>query len=318
VTSRIVIDTDPGIDDAMAILFAHKSPDVSIEGLTTIMGNASLQQTTRNTLYLAERFGLDAPVFAGARQPLVLEAADPPSFVHGDDGLGNINAPAPRLAVDELGAAEYLCKIAADNPGEITIVALGRLTNLALAFQLDPNLGGKLKSIVLMGGAVGLNGHTGNVSPCAEANIAGDPHAADIVFQANVALTMVGLDVTMQTVMQDAYVRSLRDNGGEVGEFIYDISRFYDTFHRETVGMTAFPVHDSSAIAFAIQPELFQTDSGAIRVVTDGIACGQTIFAPESASFPPGPWDDVPAKQVCVDVDSTAVLELYSRTICGT
>ena len=285
--------------------------------MTTVLGNASIQQTTRNALYLVERFGIDAPVYVGAQQPLVLPLGEPPSFVHGEDGLGNIDAPPPTETAGKLTAAEYLVKVTADNPGEITIVALGRLTNLALALELDPNFASNVNSVVMMGGAIGRNGFAGNVSPCAEANIAGDPHAADIVFHADLPLTMVGLDVTMKTLMQDDYVQSIRSEGGETGEFIYEISRFYAAFHRDAIGMSAFPVHDSSAIAYVIQPELFQTEIGAIRVVTDGLAIGQTVFAPAGESFPPGPWDNVPHKQVCVDVNSDAFLELYLRTVTG-
>lgn len=316
-TIKIVIDTDPGIDDAMAILFAHKSADLDIQGITTILGNASLEGTTRNALLLVERFSMDVPVFAGAPRPLELPEAAPPSFVHGDDGLGNIDAPGPRLSVRDQTAAEYLSSITAANPGEITIVALGRLTNLALALQLDPELSDNVKNVVIMGGALGLNGIGGNVTPCAEANIAGDPHAADIVFQSKLPLTMVGLDVTMKTLITEDFMQSIRDQGGEIGEFIYEISRFYDSFHRETLNMTAFPVHDASAIARVLHPGLFQTDTGAIRVVTEGIASGQTIFAPESASFSPGIWDDIPLKQVCIDVDSKRLLELFAGTICS-
>lgn len=316
-TTRIVIDTDPGIDDAMAILFAHLAPSISIEGLTTIMGNATLQGTTRNALYLVERFDIGAPVFVGAERPLILPESDPPSFVHGNDGMGNIDAREPELTVGDQTAAEYLSDITAANPQEITVVALGRLTNLALALQQDSSFCRNVKNVIIMGGAIGLNGFSGNVSPCAEANIAGDPHAADIVMRSELPLTMVGLDVTMKTLMSDDYMQTMRDAAGEIGEFIYQISRFYDEFHRTVLGMTSFPVHDSSAIAFAIQPELFKTKTGAIRVVTDGIATGQTIFAPDDASFPPGPWDGVPHKQVCVDIDSTRLLELYAATICA-
>ena len=207
-------------------------------------------------------------------------------------------------------------KVTADNPGEITIVALGRLTNLALALELDPNFASNVNSVVMMGGAIGRNGFAGNVSPCAEANIAGDPHAA-ILFSRRPATDDGWARRHHENLMQDDYVQSIRSEGGETGEFIYEISRFYAAFHRDAIGMSAFPVHDSSAIAYVIQPELFQTEIGAIRVVTDGLAIGQTVFAPAGESFPPGPWDNVPHKQVCVDVNSDAFLELYLRTVTG-
>jgi inosine-uridine nucleoside N-ribohydrolase len=203
------------------------------------------------------------------------------------------------------------------NPGEITLVAVGRMTNLAIALRINPDIAANVKQVVIMGGALGTNGFTGNVTPCAEANIIGDPHAADIVFQADWPLTMVGLDVTMKTNMKEDFMLRLKNNGGETGEFIYQISRFYDDFHRETLGMDGFAVHDSSAIAFAIDPTLFTVGTGAIRVVTEGIAMGQTILAPADKSFPPSPWDGVPHKQICVDVDSQGLLDLYEKTICS-
>ena len=129
-----------------------------------------------------------------------------------------------------------------------------------------------MKQFVVMGGALGVNSFTGNVTPCAEANIGIDPHAADIVFRAPLPLTMVGLDVTMKTVMSTEYINHLKNTGGEVGEFIYDISRLYDPFHRETVGMDGFAVHDSSAIAYVIDPDLFEVVTGGLRAVTEGIA----------------------------------------------
>ena len=316
-TIKIVIDTDPGIDDAMAILFADRSPDLAIQGLTTVLGNASLELTTRNALYLVERFGMDLPVYAGAQQPLKLPEAAAPEFVHGADGLGNINAPAPRISVGEQTAAEYLSSVTAANPGEITIVALGRLTNLALALQHDSDFSNNVKSVVIMGGALGIGGFGGNVTPCAEANIAGDPHAADIVFRSKLPLTMVGLDVTMKTLITDQYMQMIRDQGGDIGQFIYEITRTYDAFHRDSLNMPAFPVHDASAISYVLQPGLFQTDTGAIRAVTEGIASGQTIFASESASYSPGEWDDIPLKNVCIGVRSERLLELYAATICS-
>ncbi len=314
---KIIIDTDPGIDDAMAILFAHMSPELSIQALTTIMGNASLEGTTRNALYLVQRFGINAPVYAGAALPLELPEADPPDFVHGADGLGNISADTPTLNAQDLPAEAYLRQACANDPGEVTIVALGRLTNLALALQNDSDFASNVGNVVIMGGALGREGHGGNVTPCAEANILGDPHAADVVFQSALPMTMVGLDVTMKTTMDESYMKAIRDSGGEIGQFIYEISRFYDAFHRDTLGMSAFPVHDASAIAYALSPNLFQTETGTLRAVTDGIALGQTIFSADHASYSPGHWDDLPQKQVCVDVDPDGVLKLFRRTICA-
>jgi purine nucleosidase len=315
---KIIYDTDPGIDDAMALLFAHLSPAIDLVGITTVFGNASLDTTTRNALYLKEKFSIPAPVYRGTGQPLLLELGDPPHFVHGDDGLGNINAPDPQIVAGNKSAAEYIVDTVMANPGEISLVAVGPVTNLALALRMNPDIAANLDRVVVMGGALGVNSFTGNVTPCAEANIASDPHAADIVFRAAMPVTMVGLDVTMKTVMNHEFMQRLKKNGGEVGEFIYKISRFYDQFHRETLGMDGFSVHDSSAIAYVINPDLFTIDTGALRVVTEGIAIGQTILSPAAKFFPPGAWDGVPHKQVCIDVESQKLLDLYERTICAT
>ena len=313
---KVIYDTDPGIDDAMALLFAHQSVAIDLVGITTVFGNSTIEATTRNALYLAERFSLSAAVYQGAGQALVLEPGEPPHFVHGDDGMGNINAPAPERVAGDKSAAEFMVDTIMANPGEITVVAVGPLTNLALALKLNPGIAASVQQVVVMGGALGVNGFTGNVSPCAEANIASDPHAADIVFQAALPLTLVGLDVTMKTVMKREYMNRLRQKGGALGEFIYTISRFYEAFHQETMGMDGFAVHDASAVAYVIEPTLFATDSGALRAVTGGIAIGQTILAPAGGGFPPGPWEAVPHKQVCIDVDSRGLLDLYERTIC--
>ncbi len=313
---KIIYDTDPGIDDAMALLFAHLSPAIDLVGITTVFGNAWIDTTTKNALYLKERFAIPAPVYRGTGRPLLLELGEPPHYVHGDDGMGNINAPDPKIVAGNKSAAEFIVDTVMANPGDISLVAVGPLTNLALALRLNPAIAQNVKQVVVMGGALGVNAFTGNVTPCAEANIASDPHAADIIFRADLPLTMVGLDVTMKTVMDNEYMERLNKTGGEEGEFIYEISRYYDKFHRETVGMDGFAVHDSSAVAYVISPQLFTVDTGALRVVTEGIAIGQTILSPAGVHFPPGAWDGVPHKQVGVDVNSQGLLDLYERTIC--
>lgn len=314
---KVIFDTDPGIDDTMALLFAQHSPEIDLIGITTVLGNTYIEGVTRNALYVKERFNLKAPVYQGAGQPLMLKPKAPPHFVHGDNGLGNIELTEPTIRAEKVSAAEFIVKTIMDNPGEITLIAVGRMTNLALVLRMCPDITSNVKEVIIMGGALGHNGHTGNITPVAEANIGGDPHAADIVFRAPWPLTMVGLDVTKQTRMDQAFMERIRDNGGETGQFIYDISRFYQNFYKEETGSDCFFVHDSSAIAYAIRPELFKVKRGAIRVVTEGIAIGQTIMAPEGEFFPPGEWDDIPHKQACIAVDSEAMLALYEQTICA-
>lgn len=313
----IIYDTDPGIDDAMALLFLVRSRAVRLRAITTVFGNATIDTCTTNALALAERFGTDAPVAKGAAGPLVGQAEPPPTFVHGENGLGNVPLPSPTRHVDPRPAHRLIIDLVRAEPGKITLVAVGRMTNLALALREAPEVAGLVKGVVIMGGAFGRNGHTGNVTPVAEANIWGDPLAADEVLAGRWPVTMAGLDVTQETVMTDAWLADLARTAGEDGQFIREISAFYQDFHRQSVGIDGFYVHDSSAVAAAIAPELFAGETGAIRVVTEGIAFGQTILKPDGRTYPPGAWDNRPSHKVLTRVRSDAFLDLYRATILG-
>ncbi|MEM7611392.1 MAG: nucleoside hydrolase [Pseudomonadota bacterium] len=315
-TRKIIYDTDPGIDDAMALLFAVQSPSLDLLGITTILGNASLEITTRNALYLTERFDIPATVFRGAAEPLVVPPGSAPDFVHGSDGLGNINPPQPSREASSLPAAEYIADTIMRYPGEVTLVAVGRLTNLALALELEPRIAQHVQEVIVMGGALGIGGHRGNITPCAEANIHGDPHAADTVMGADWPLVMVGLDVSMQVVMQDDRMQRIRDHGGDIGAFIYEISRFYENFYLESEGMQGFPVHDSSAMMYAVAPTLFESIEGPLRVVTEGIAIGQTVIATAAQAGRSPDWQGRPNQRVCTSVDAQRLLDLYENAIC--
>ena len=312
---KVIFDTDPGVDDAMALLFLHAAPGVEILAITTTFGNGTIETTTRNALHLAERFGIAAPIGQGAAGPLVGDAAEPPTFVHGDDGLGNIQLPAePSRRPDPRPAHRLIIDLVRQHPGEIEIVAVGRMTNLALALREAPEIAGLVRQVIIMGGAFGIGGVLGNVTPAAEANIWGDPLAADEVVGAAWPLTMVGLDVTQQTQMPTPFLRALANEAGDVGQFIWDISRHYEQFHLDG-GVGSIYVHDSSAVACLLDPGLFRTRQGSLRVVTSGLAFGQTIQKPVGVSFPPGDWDGRPAHQICVEVDSEALRRLYRSTL---
>ena len=314
---KVIFDTDPGIDDAMALLFLAASPEVELIGITTTFGNGTIETTTRNALYLAHRFGIAAPVARGAGAPLVGAPADPPDFVHGGNGLGEVALPETiAREPDPRPAHRLIIDLVRANPGEVEIVAVGRMTNLALALREDPGIAALVKQVVIMGGAFGISGVLGNVTPAAEANIWGDPLAADEVTAAAWPLTMVGLDVTQQTRMPTDYLRALGDEGGEAGQFIWEISRFYEDFHRQG-GVDSIFVHDSSAVAYLLRPGLFETRPGAIRVVSEGLAFGMTIQKPADVAFPPGDWDGRPAHRVCTSVDSEGLRQLYRATITG-
>ncbi|NRE48538.1 nucleoside hydrolase [Burkholderia pseudomallei] len=319
---KIIYDTDPGVDDSMALVFQALHPDIELLGVTSVFGNATIDTTTRNALYLAGRFAPGVPVARGAAAPLRRPAPEPLGGIHGDDGLGNTGlsvsvdvAAAPNL--DARPAHRFIIDTVRAHPHEITLLAVGPLTNLAHALAEDPQVAMLVKQVVIMGGAFGTAGVLGNVSPAAEANIAGDPDAADIVMSAPWPLAVVGLDVTQATIMTTEYLAALRDDAGEAGRFVWDVSRHYEAFHRASAGLAGIYVHDSSAVAYVVAPQLYRTRMGPVRVLTSGIAVGETIQKPAAMTVPAPDWDGRPPRDVCVGVDANALLALYRKTLVG-
>jgi len=311
---KVIFDTDPGIDDAMALLFLHRHPQIDLIGVTTVFGNAPIDLTTRNALFLKQEWGIAAPVAQGAG--VTFDPSRPeghwPTFIHGENGLGDITIPDEIGArADERPAWQFIIDTVRAQPGEVTLVAVGRMTNLALALKADPDFAALVKEVVVMGGAFELNG---NVSPAAEANIHGDPEAADLVFTAPWRVTVVGLDVTLKTVMTSGFLAEMASAGGKPVQLLSDISQFYIDFYRHRVG-DGMVVHDSCACVYVVSPELFTTRSGPIRVVCGGIADGQTIQKPDGRVFPPGHWDGHPSQLVCTDVEADRVLEVLRAAI---
>ena len=316
ILKKVIFDTDIGIDDAMALLFLHYSPDVELLAIVSGFGNADIETTTRNALYIKEQFGIEAPVFRGAGGPIGPRLGDSyPDFVHGSNGLGDIDIQEPATDIETQAGAEAIVDVVRSNPDEISIVAVGRLTNLARAIELFPQLPSLVKELVIMGGAFGINGHGGNVSPVAEANIAGDPQAADTVLTAGWPIAIAGLDVTHETVLDEPFFDGIRDTAGAAGEFVYQISHYYLDFHEKLTGKRECPMHDSSAVAYLLNPDLYETRDAAVRVVTQGISIGQTIAGDPAADYESDAWRDRPICQVCVGVDSQAVLRLYQATL---
>ena len=301
---KILFDTDPGIDDAMALLMLARDPRAELLGITTVFGNAPVERTTANALALCERFGIDVPVARGAAQALVRPPSDFPQEIHGRDAMGNIGMPAARTRrAETLAAPQFISAMARRHPGELTLVAVGPFTNLALALQHDPQLAELVKRVVVMGGAFGANGHRGNVSPVAEANIAGDPHAADRVLTARWPVTVVGLDVTHEVLLSTDYLDALGRDGGSEGAFIREITRCYEDFYKRRTGGGIYS-HDASAVACALEASPFEVRHGPVRVVTAGIAAGQTIQKLAGESFPSTDWDGMPSQSVCIGVDA--------------
>jgi inosine-uridine nucleoside N-ribohydrolase len=315
-THKIIFDTDPGIDDAMALLFIEASPALDLLAITTIFGNSDIETTTRNALYLKRRFGLSAPVYKGTDKPLTRPRNPSPTFVHGENGLGDVELTGLVPAQPEAKPAhQAIIDIARQHPGEVTLVAVGPLTNLALALKADPEVATLLKAVVIMGGAFGVAGKPGNVTPVAEANIWNDPEAADLVFTAPWALTAVSLDVTTQVVMSPAYMDALESSAGPAGVFLNEISKPYAAFYGSRDGIEGCCVHDAAAVAFVIDPSLFEVRRGSVRVVTDGVALGQTCQKAEGELFGPSAWDDQPIQAATVAVNEAGLLKLYAETM---
>ncbi len=309
---KVIIDTDPGVDDALAVVFAFASPQLDVVGLTTIFGNVATPLATANALRLLDIVGADVPVAGGAIKPLYSKKLPTPDFVHGKDGFGEIYLPASsRIPVDE-SAAEFIVSTVMANPGEITLVVLGPMTNIALALALEPDLPENVKRVVAMGGVLQV---MGNVSPVASANILGDAHAADIVLGTDWDVVLVPADTTRQVRVTDAWLERLRSNGGRTGKFIHDISRFYRDFYRSGGVTDGFYNHDPTAVAYLVDPTLFQTEERAIRVVTDGISIGDVIAAKEMHYNQPGPWYGIPLATITTEVDAVGVMQLLQQAL---
>ncbi|KAF8103984.1 hypothetical protein N665_0181s0007 [Sinapis alba] len=307
---KIIIDTDPGIDDAMAIFVALKSPEVDVIGLTTIYGNVYTTLATRNALHLLEVAGrTDIPVAEGTHKTIMngtkLRIAD---FVHGKDGLGNQNFPPPKGKPIEKSAPEFLVEQAKLHPGEITVVALGPLTNIALAVQLDPEFSKNVGQIVLLGGAFAVNG---NVNPASEANIFGDPEAADIVFTCGADVIAVGINVTHQVIMTADDRDKLASSNGKLAQYLCKILGVYYSYHLDAYEIEGVYLHDPTTILAAFLPSLFTYTEGVVRVQTNGITRGLTLLYNNRKRFEEvNEWSDKPSVKVAVTVDAPAVLKL--------
>lgn len=307
---KIIIDTDPGIDDAMAIFLALRSPEVEVIGLTTIYGNVYTTLATRNALHLLEVAGrTDIPVAEGSHVTLTkgtkLRIAD---FVHGADGLGNQNFPPPNGKPIEESAASFLVNQAKSNPGKITVVALGPLTNIALAIQMDPEFAKNIGQIVLLGGSFAVNG---NVNPAAEANIFGDPDAADVVFTSGADILAVGINVTHQVVLSGSDREKLASSKGKFAQYLTQILEVYFSYHHDAYNTKGVYLHDPTTLLAAVDPSLVTCTEGAVRVQTSGITRGLTILYNKQKRFgETTEWCNMPTVKVAVTVDAPRVVKL--------
>jgi inosine-uridine nucleoside N-ribohydrolase len=324
---RIIIDTDPGIDDAMAIFLALRSPELKVEAVTPVAGNVPLDLTLPNALRLLEiAKRRDIPVAAGASHPLVRRLATA-GHVHGVNGLAGVEFPEPRIKPVHDTAPELIRHIVREDPHEITIVAVGPLTNIALALRADPELASMIHAIVIMGGS--LSG--GNMTPAAEFNIYVDPEAARIVFDANIPLTMVGLDVTRKCLVSEQHIKQLEAAKNPVSQAAGKILRA--TYERMRHGgeVTDIALHDALAVASLIDHDVITRKDYYVEVETFGEwTAGQTVGydghgpirkSPQmETSAPEPPPAETPFKpnaQVAVDVDPNRFFHLLISRLTG-
>lgn len=272
---RILIDTDPGIDDALAILLALASPELSLEGLSVVHGNCSLEQATRNGLSVLELAGAGhIPLAKGCELPLVQPSLLAPE-THGNTGLGYAKLPQPRAQPIGQHGSDFLIEKALSSPGEITLVAIGPLTNVALAIRKEPKFAKSLREIVIMGGAIR---HEGNTTALAEFNTYVDPHAAHIVFHAGIPTTLVPLDVTYQCILTAQDVERLLKIASPITTFIKQATDFYMEYHDAWQGIRGCIINDPLALALTFAPELCDYQSLPVDVdISGGVSMGKTF-----------------------------------------
>ena len=271
---RIIIDTDPGVDDAFAFLLALASPEIQLEALTTTQGNVTLEKATRNALSVLELgHASHIPVAAGSVLPLVnpLRAS---ADVHGVSGIGNSKLPTPTAEPLPQHAVDYLIERVLAEPGELSIFPIGPLTNLAMAIRKEPKFAPAVKELVIMGGAITENG---NVTPLAEFNIHVDPHAAHIVFHAGMPITLIPLDVTHKCLLKQEHVDRLMKIDSPITRFIKDSIEIYFKFSYER-GFSGCALHDPLTLATVIAPELLTLKEYYVDVDhSTGVAMGKTF-----------------------------------------
>ncbi len=343
--SRVIIDTDPGVDDALALLLAMRSPELKIEAITPVAGNVPLELTLPNALRMVEIAGrTDIPVAAGAKMPLMRRLVTA-TYAHGENGLGGAVFPEPKTRPVPTRASELIQEIVRKYPGEVTLITIGPLTNVATALNSDSELASMVKGIVMMGGS--LSG--GNITPAAEFNVYVDPEAARIVFQSGIPITMVGLDVTRKTSLTEEHVRVLEAAHNPVAQAAATIGRNAIQHNRDLRFLVGPNMHDSLAVAAFIHPTLVKLQEFYVDVETTGeLTAGATLgyspvagdlrrkpeaekdaaamdipirgSAPTLASMKTSPVlreKFVPNTKVAVDVDSPKFFELLIGRLAG-
>ena len=299
---KIILDCDPGHDDAIALLLAHGNPNIELLAVTTVVGNQTLDKVTRNALSVARIANItNVPFAAGAVRPLVRNVEIAPD-IHGDSGLDGPVLPEPTIQLDNRHAIDLIIEtIMSHPPKTVTLVPTGGLTNIAMAVRKEPKIVERVKEVVLMGGGY----HVGNWSAVAEFNIKIDPEAAHIVFNEKWPVTMVGLDLTHQALATPEVIEKISAIKTKPAKFVLEMLEFFGKMYKQAQGFTYPPVHDPCAVAYVINPELIKTKRVPVDIeLTGTLTLGMTVA---DFRFPP---DDNCHTQVATELDHTGFWDL--------
>lgn len=321
--TRVIIDTDPGIDDALALILAFASPELSVEAITTVAGNVTVAQATRNTCLLLELVDPHPrPTIArGAAHPMTRPLRTAESY-HGKDGLGELSRfttekgtpryPEPQQLLAAQSAPTLMAERISAAPGEIVLVCIGPLTNLAMAIQAAPTEMAKVKEVIIMGGAIQA---PGNTTPAAEFNLYTDPEAAKLVFTSGLPMTLVPLDVTQRALLRVELIEAVvRHIGSRVTRFVRDTTERLFGIEQEQAGCAAIPLHDPLAVGVVIDPSLVTRRPFHVEMETgEGPAQGMTIADRRQIK---DEWKQPPNLQVCTEVDAGRFIALFLERIC--
>jgi len=300
----IIIDCDPGVDDAIALMLALRSPELAVQAITVVAGNVPLALTQRNARQICELLGRDdVPIYAGCPRPLVrslITAAD----IHGKTGLAGATLPSPQLPLQPTHAVSFLIDTLRSTEAPLTLATLGPLTNLAVALVQAPDIIQGIDRIVMMGGGI----THGNITPVAEFNIYVDPHAAQVVFDAGIPLTFLSLDITHQVLTTPARLDAIRQIGNPVSEIAAAVLSHYGKADAEKLGTGGAPLHDPCVIAYLLRPDLFTTYPGQVQVeLSSPLTLGQTVV---SLAKP-----NQPVVDIVNSVDAAGIYELLTKRL---
>lgn len=303
----IIIDCDPGVDDAIALMLALSAPELDVQGITTVAGNVSLALTEANARRLCELMERrDVPVYAGCPRP-ILRPLITAEAVHGSTGLDGAALPMPTLPLQPQHAVTFLIAHLSRAAAPLTLITLGPLTNIAIALIQQPQIRAQIAEIVMMGGGI----RRGNITPVAEFNIYVDPHAARVVFEAGIPITLLGLDVTHQVLTTPDRLAAIRALKTPVSQVAADLLAHYGRRDRPQADDAGEPLHDPCVIAYLLQPQLFTTYAATVAVETDSpLTLGQTVVTPS----PPSP-SEAATVRVAAQVDAAGIYALLQQRL---